>query len=68
VTNPVARVADGLTSGSFAGAWALVRGLPEPVARRLFDAGAELAAVRGGKGVERLREVKRQAAVPSEAA
>jgi KDO2-lipid IV(A) lauroyltransferase len=55
VTNPVSRVADGLTSGSFAGAWALVRGLPEPVARRLFDAGAELAAVRGGKGVDRLR-------------
>ena len=55
MTNPVSRVADGLTSGSFAGAWALVRGLPEPVARRLFDAGAELAAVRGGKGVDRLR-------------
>jgi KDO2-lipid IV(A) lauroyltransferase len=55
VTNPVSRVADSLTSGSFAGAWALVRGLPEPVARRLFDAGADLAAVRGGKGVDRLR-------------
>ncbi|HTL22624.1 MAG TPA: phosphatidylinositol mannoside acyltransferase [Mycobacteriales bacterium] len=55
MTNPVSRVADGLTSGSFAGAWALLRGLPEPVARRLFDAGAELAVVRGGKGVDRLR-------------
>ncbi|HUR13610.1 MAG TPA: phosphatidylinositol mannoside acyltransferase [Mycobacteriales bacterium] len=55
MTNPVSRIADALTSGSFAGAWALVRGLPEPVARRLFDAGAELAAARGGRGVERLR-------------
>lgn len=55
MTSPVSRVADALTTGSFAGAWALVRGLPEPVARRLFDAGAELAAVRGGRGVERLR-------------
>jgi KDO2-lipid IV(A) lauroyltransferase len=54
VTNPVARIADALTSGSFAGAWALVRGLPDPVARRLFQAGADLAAVRGGRGVERL--------------
>jgi phosphatidylinositol dimannoside acyltransferase len=55
VTSPVSRVADALTSGSFAGAWALVRGLPDPVARRLFAAGADLAAVRGGKGVDRLR-------------
>jgi phosphatidylinositol dimannoside acyltransferase len=55
VTNPVARIADALTSGSFAGAWAVVRGLPEPVARRLFQSGADLAAVRGGKGVDRLR-------------
>jgi KDO2-lipid IV(A) lauroyltransferase len=54
VTNPVARIADALTSGSFAGAWAVVRGLPEPVARRLFRAGADLAAVRGGHGVDRL--------------
>ncbi|HUR51472.1 MAG TPA: phosphatidylinositol mannoside acyltransferase [Mycobacteriales bacterium] len=53
--NPAARIAGALTTGSFAGAWAAVRGLPEPVARRLFDAGADLAAVRGGKGVDRLR-------------
>ena len=53
--NPVARIAGALTSGSFASAWAMVRGLPEPVARRLFVAGADLAAVRGGTGVDRLR-------------
>ena len=53
--NPVARIAGALTSGSFAGAWALVRGLPEPVASQLFRSGADLAAARGGKGVERLR-------------
>jgi lauroyl/myristoyl acyltransferase len=55
VTNPVARIAGALTSGSFAGAWAVVRGLPAPVAHRLFQAGADLATVRGGKGVDRLR-------------
>jgi len=55
VIKPTARIAGALTSGSFAGAWAVVRGLPEPVARRLFDAGADLAAVRGGRGVDRLR-------------
>jgi KDO2-lipid IV(A) lauroyltransferase len=55
VINPVARIAGALTSGSFAGAWALVRGLPEPVAKQLFQAGADLAVLRGGKGVDRLR-------------
>jgi KDO2-lipid IV(A) lauroyltransferase len=55
VINPVSRIAGALTSGSFAGAWALVRGLPEPVARRLFQSGADLAAVRGGSGVDKLR-------------
>jgi KDO2-lipid IV(A) lauroyltransferase len=55
VINPVSRIAGALTSGSFAGAWALVRGLPEPVARQLFQAGADLAVLRGGKSVDRLR-------------
>jgi KDO2-lipid IV(A) lauroyltransferase len=44
-----------VTDASYAAGWALVRALPEPAARRLFDAGADLAARRGGKGVERLR-------------
>lgn len=48
------RVAAALTSGSYATAWALVRGLPGPVAQHLFEAGAEVAAARGGKGIERL--------------
>jgi lauroyl/myristoyl acyltransferase len=51
----LASVADALSSGSFAAGWALLKGLPEPVARRLFDAGADLAAVRGGGGVDKLR-------------
>jgi lauroyl/myristoyl acyltransferase len=55
VSSTVARLSGALTSGSFAAAWRLVRGMPEPVARRLFDAAADLAAVRGGKGVDRLR-------------
>ncbi len=52
---PLQRVADLLTLGAYAGGWAFVRALPEPVAVRLFDAGADLAARRGGKGVDRLR-------------
>ena len=43
------------TGAAYAGGWALVRALPEPVAQRLFRAGADLAARRGGKGVGRLR-------------
>ena len=43
-----------LTSLSYSAGWALVRALPEPVAQRAFRAGADLAARRGGKGVERL--------------
>jgi lauroyl/myristoyl acyltransferase len=44
-----------VTDASYAAGWALVRALPESSARRLFDAGADLAARRGGKGVDRLR-------------
>lgn len=56
--NPVgllSSVAGALSSGSYAAGWAVVRGMPEPVARRIFQAGADLAAVRGGDGVDRLR-------------
>ena len=45
-----------VTDASYAAGWALVRSLPESTARRLFDAGADLAARRGGKGVDRLRK------------
>jgi KDO2-lipid IV(A) lauroyltransferase len=44
-----------VTDASYAAGWAVVRALPESTARRLFDAGADLAARRGGKGVDRLR-------------
>ncbi|MCW2613380.1 MAG: KDO2-lipid lauroyltransferase [Frankiales bacterium] len=44
-----------LTDAAYAGGWALVQALPEPVAQRLFRAGADVAARRGGKGVDRLR-------------
>jgi KDO2-lipid IV(A) lauroyltransferase len=53
--NPVSQVAGALSSGSYAAGWAVVRGMPEPVARRLFQAGADLAAAKGGGGVDRLR-------------
>jgi lauroyl/myristoyl acyltransferase len=53
--SPVAAVAGALSSGSYAAGWAIVRALPDPVARRLFQAGADLAAARGGGGIDRLR-------------
>jgi lauroyl/myristoyl acyltransferase len=53
--NPVGALAGALSSGAYAAGWALVRGLPEPVARRLFRAAADLATARGGGGVDRLR-------------
>jgi lauroyl/myristoyl acyltransferase len=43
------------TDAAYAGGWAVVRALPDPVAHRLFRAGADLAHRRGGKGVDRLR-------------
>ncbi len=55
MSSPVAKVADLVTGSAYTSGWALVRALPEPVAVRLFDAGAVLAARRGGKGVQRLR-------------
>jgi KDO2-lipid IV(A) lauroyltransferase len=42
-------------SSGYAAGWALVRTLPEPAAVRLFQAGADLAAARGGPAVDRLR-------------
>jgi len=48
-------LADRVTDGAYAAGWALVRALPEPVAHRLFRAGADLAVRRGGPVVDRLR-------------
>jgi len=48
-------LADRLGDGAYAAGWALVRALPEPVAQRLFRAGADLAVRRGGPSVDRLR-------------
>ena len=36
-----------LTDSAYAAGWSVVRALPEPVAHRLFRAGADLAAARG---------------------
>lgn len=44
-----------VTDAAYATGWALVRNLPERTAHRLFAAGADLAAARGGPAVERLR-------------
>ena len=44
-----------LTDRAYGAGWALVRALPDPVAHRLFRAGADLAARGGGPAVDRLR-------------
>ena len=49
------RTSDRAVDVGYAVGWALVRALPEPVAQRLFRAGADLAYRRGGGAVERLR-------------
>jgi phosphatidylinositol dimannoside acyltransferase len=55
----VRRVADVLSGrasdAAYAAGWSLVRAVPEPAAVALFDAGAALAARRGGPAVDRLR-------------
>ncbi len=47
-------LAGALSSGAYAAGWRLVRGLPEPVAQRIFQTAADLAVRRGGKGIDRL--------------
>jgi KDO2-lipid IV(A) lauroyltransferase len=51
----VQQLAGQLSTGGFVAAWRLVRHLPEPLARQVFAAAADLAAVKGGPGTERLR-------------
>jgi lauroyl/myristoyl acyltransferase len=55
LTSVAGLVAGRATDASYAAGWAAVRALPEAAAARLFDAGADLAARRGGKGADRLR-------------
>lgn len=50
-----AGLADRAADLGYAAGWRLVRELPAPIARAAFDAGADLAAWRGGSGVARLR-------------
>ncbi|MGH8869333.1 MAG: phosphatidylinositol mannoside acyltransferase [Actinomycetes bacterium] len=45
---------DRLVEGAYAGGWALVKALPEPLARALFRAVADVAWWRRGSGVRRL--------------
>src|SRR3954453_18278533 len=43
-----------LVGAAYAAGWAAVRGMPERLARRQFDAIADAAWMRHGKGVQRL--------------
>lgn len=51
----MSRLRDRLVDVGYAAGWAVVRALPDPVAHRLFRAGADLATQRGGRGVDQLR-------------
>ena len=51
----MSRLRDRLVDVGYAAGWAVVRALPDPVAHRLFRAGADLATRRGGRGVNQLR-------------
>lgn len=50
----------------YAAGWRVVRALPGPVARRLFNAAADLAVRKNGRGVVRLRENLRRVAAPDQ--
>jgi lauroyl/myristoyl acyltransferase len=50
-----ARITAGLTDAGFVAGWGAVKLLPEGLARRAFDAGADRAAARDGKGTRQLR-------------
>ncbi|MBV9594255.1 MAG: phosphatidylinositol mannoside acyltransferase [Actinobacteria bacterium] len=56
---------DQLVSGSFVAGWSAVKGMPEPVARRLFQRAADVAARREGAGARQLRENLRRVAGPA---
>lgn len=49
------RLSDGLVSAGYTAGWRLIRGVPEPLARRAFQRGADLATRRGGRSVSQLR-------------
>jgi phosphatidylinositol dimannoside acyltransferase len=49
------RLTGRLTDAGYAAGWGLVRGLPEPAARGLFEGGARWAAWRGGARSRQLR-------------
>ncbi len=51
----MSRARDRLVDGGYAAGWRVVRALPAPVARWLFDRGADVAVRRGGASVDRLR-------------
>jgi KDO2-lipid IV(A) lauroyltransferase len=53
-----------VVDAAYRAGWSVVRGMPEPLARRQFDAVADTVWLRGGGGVDRLRDNLRRV-VPS---
>lgn len=54
-----------LVDSAYAAGWAVVRGMPEPLARRQFDAIADTVWMRHGHGVQRLQANLRRVLGPS---
>jgi KDO2-lipid IV(A) lauroyltransferase len=54
----------GLTDAAYAAGWAVVRGMPEWMARQQFDAIADAVWIRGGGGVRRLQHNLRRVVGP----
>jgi KDO2-lipid IV(A) lauroyltransferase len=54
-----------VVDSAYAAGWAVVRGMPEPLARRQFDVLADAAWARHGKGVQRLQSNLRRVLGPT---
>ncbi|MGB3373458.1 MAG: phosphatidylinositol mannoside acyltransferase, partial [Rhodococcus sp. (in: high G+C Gram-positive bacteria)] len=58
--------AERASDAGYAAGWRVVRGLPDGVARRLFDKGADLAAARDGGPQQLRRNLARVLGVPAD--
>ncbi len=59
-------LAERASDAGYAAGWRLVRALPAPLARRLFDAGADVAASRSGGPKQLRRNIARVLGVPAD--
>ena len=57
-------VRDNLTSGGYKAGWRMVKAMPKPVARSVFNQAADMAFLRQGKGTKRLESNLRRVLGP----